>query len=182
MPNLALSGHKRHLSSQLSADSLTLIRLKTIAKERSVSQSGQDFGANDWLVEEMFERYQADPTSVPSEWVTYFQQNPQPTTPAVKAGTPPTPKPVTPPNIAPQTSAPVAPVAQAPVQTQPVVRSVDTPLATPAQPVAKPIPTLITPGASSLNQFAEYRLASYRAWKLLLQFQQQLLFVLSQQS
>lgn len=74
MPNLALSGHKRHLSSQLSADSLTLIRLKTIAKERSVSQSGQDFGANDWLVEEMFERYQADPTSVPSGGLHTFNR------------------------------------------------------------------------------------------------------------
>ncbi|MEY4291499.1 MAG: 2-oxoglutarate dehydrogenase component, partial [Actinomycetota bacterium] len=73
-----------------------------------MSQSGQDFGANDWLVEEMFERYQADPTSVPSEWVTYFQNNPQAATQSVaapvsgapmagapKGGTPPTPKPVT---------------------------------------------------------------------------------------
>ena len=72
-----------------------------------MSQSGQDFGANDWLVEEMFERYQADPTSVPTEWVTYFQNNPQAASPgssapvagAPKGGTPPTPKPVTPPNI-----------------------------------------------------------------------------------
>jgi len=99
-----------------------------------VSQSGQDFGANDWLVEEMYERYQSDPTSVPSEWVTYFQNNPQagsatqtPVAPtsAPGAGTPPTPKPVTPPNIA-------------------------TP-ATPADPIAKPIPTLVTPSASKLE-------------------------------
>ncbi|MBU6264212.1 MAG: multifunctional oxoglutarate decarboxylase/oxoglutarate dehydrogenase thiamine pyrophosphate-binding subunit/dihydrolipoyllysine-residue succinyltransferase subunit, partial [Actinomycetales bacterium] len=117
-----------------------------------MSQSGQDFGANDWLVEEMFERYQADPTSVPAEWITYFQQNPQSsaqaTAPAVKAGTPPTPKPVTPPNISPQVAA-AAPVQA--TQTQPIVRNIDTPPATPAQPVAKPIPTLITPGASSLE-------------------------------
>ncbi len=32
-----------------------------------------DFGANEWLVDEMFERYQADPKSVDKEWVTYFQ-------------------------------------------------------------------------------------------------------------
>ena len=135
-----------------------------------MSQSGQDFGANDWLVEEMFERYQADPTSVPSEWVTYFQNNPQaattsasaPVAGAPKGGTPPTPKPVTPPNIsmtgaaAPVTpaAAPVvaAPVAQpaAPV-TQPVVRTVTTAPATPAQPAAKPIPTLATPGAATLE-------------------------------
>ena len=130
-----------------------------------MSQSGQDFGANDWLVEEMFERYQADPSSIPAEWVTYFQNNPQAGAPAVnaapKAGTPPTPKPVTPPNISVQTAAPTpaapapvqTPVAPtpAPVQTQPVVRNIDATPATPAQPVAKPIPTLITPGASTLE-------------------------------
>ena len=150
-----------------------------------MSQSGQDFGANDWLVEEMYERYQSDPTSVPSEWVTYFQNNPQagsatqtPVAPtsAPGAGTPPTPKPVTPPNISmPGTPAPVAPAAvtpaapvqpapvqQAPAaqaapvqtqpaQTQPVVRNVATTPATPADPIAKPIPTLVTPSASKLE-------------------------------
>ena len=118
-----------------------------------MSQSGQDFGANDWLVEEMFERYQADPTSVPSEWVTYFQNNPQAATAvaAPRGGTPPTPKPVTPPNISyttPSTSSTTptpAPVAQ------PVVRTVTTAPATPAQPAAKPIPTLATPGAATLE-------------------------------
>ena len=161
-----------------------------------MSQSGQDFGANDWLVEEMYERYQSDPTSVPSEWVTYFQNNPQagsatqtpasgtPNNRTPGAGTPPTPKPVTPPNIsmpgtpapvapaaapvapaavtpvapaAPVQQAPAAPVAQAapvqtqPVQTQPVVRNVATTPATPADPIAKPIPTLVTPSASKLE-------------------------------
>ena len=133
-----------------------------------MSQSGQDFGANDWLVEEMYERYQADPSSVPTEWVTYFQNNPQagaavanaPQTNSPKGGTPPTPKPVTPPNISVQGAPVAAPVAQAPVtptpvavpvQTQPVVRSLDTTPATPAQPVAKPIPTLATPSASTLE-------------------------------
>ena len=136
-----------------------------------MSQSGQDFGANDWLVEEMFERYQADPTSVPSEWVTYFQNNPQaatqnsaapvtsaPVPGAPKGGTPPTPKPVTPPNISMSSpTAPAAPIAQpaAPVAaqpaSQPVVRTVAATPTTPAQPVAKPIPTLATPGAATLE-------------------------------
>ncbi|MEY4035258.1 MAG: 2-oxoglutarate dehydrogenase component, partial [Actinomycetota bacterium] len=120
-----------------------------------MSQSGQDFGANDWLVEEMYERYQADPTSVPTEWVTYFQNNPQagaavanaPQANSPKGGTPPTPKPVTPPNIS--YTPPSTPAA--PFQTQPVVRSLDATPATPAQPVAKPIPTLATPSASTLE-------------------------------
>ena len=131
-----------------------------------MSQSGQDFGANDWLVEEMFERYQADPSSVPSEWIAHFQNNPQ-IADKPKAGTPPTPKPVTPPNISvqgsaqPTPAAPVAPVA-APVvaqptpvasapATQPIVRTLSTTPATPADPIAKPIPTLVTPSASTLE-------------------------------
>ena len=31
-----------------------------------------DFGANEWLVDEMRERYQADPKSVDKEWAAYF--------------------------------------------------------------------------------------------------------------
>ena len=53
-----------------------------------------DFGANDWLVEEMYERYQADPTSVEPSWIEFFKTyNPSAaaTTSAPKAGTPPTP-------------------------------------------------------------------------------------------
>ena len=124
-----------------------------------MSQSGQDFGANDWLVEEMFERYQADPASVPAEWVTHFQNNPQGSAPQSnapqssapqsnlpKGGTPPIPKAVTPPNISFTTSA-----TPAATPTQPVVRNVPATPATPAQPVAKPIPTLVTPSASTLE-------------------------------
>ena len=158
-----------------------------IARERSVSQTGQDFGANDWLVEEMFERYQQDPTSIPTEWVTYFQNNPQgsssgsstgnshgvspngaaSTNPsalagAPRGGTPPTPKTVTPPNISVQGStqgsaapaqaaAPAQP--QAPVQqpVQPVVHQKSPTQTMPAQAVAKPIPTLSTPDAATLE-------------------------------
>ena len=130
-----------------------------------MSQSGQDFGANDWLVEEMYERYQSDPTSVPSEWVTYFQNNPQAgsatQTPAASAsapsagtpgaGTPPTPKPVTPPNISmPGTPAPV-PVQQAPAApAQPVQQAPTTPVApvTPAAPAAPVVtPAPVAPAA-----------------------------------
>jgi 2-oxoglutarate dehydrogenase E1 component len=37
--------------------------------------SADDFGANEWLVEEMFEQYQRDPQSVGPEWVRYFKAN-----------------------------------------------------------------------------------------------------------
>lgn len=32
-----------------------------------------DFGANDWLIEDMRERYRADPGSVPQQWAVFFQ-------------------------------------------------------------------------------------------------------------
>jgi 2-oxoglutarate decarboxylase len=41
---------------------------------QSESQS-PDFGANEWLVDEMFEQYQQDPESVAPEWKKYFQAN-----------------------------------------------------------------------------------------------------------
>ena len=34
-----------------------------------------DFGANEWLVDEMFEQYQKDPGSVSPEWAKYFKSN-----------------------------------------------------------------------------------------------------------
>ncbi|MCB8955673.1 MAG: multifunctional oxoglutarate decarboxylase/oxoglutarate dehydrogenase thiamine pyrophosphate-binding subunit/dihydrolipoyllysine-residue succinyltransferase subunit [Nocardioides sp.] len=36
---------------------------------------GADFGANEWLVEEMYDQYQRDPGSVDPTWVKYFQAN-----------------------------------------------------------------------------------------------------------
>ena len=34
-----------------------------------------DFGANEWLVDEMYERYQRDPASVDTAWGTFFKEN-----------------------------------------------------------------------------------------------------------
>ena len=34
-----------------------------------------DFGANEWLVEEMYDQYQRDPGSVDATWATYFKTN-----------------------------------------------------------------------------------------------------------
>ncbi|WP_374999856.1 multifunctional oxoglutarate decarboxylase/oxoglutarate dehydrogenase thiamine pyrophosphate-binding subunit/dihydrolipoyllysine-residue succinyltransferase subunit [Aeromicrobium sp. CTD01-1L150] len=38
------------------------------------SQSSPDFGTNQWLVEEMFDRYKSDPASVDASWKTFFEQ------------------------------------------------------------------------------------------------------------
>jgi 2-oxoglutarate dehydrogenase E1 component len=149
--------------------------------------SAQDFGANDWLVDEMYEHYLQDPSSVDPEWVEYFKTN-KPGSPAsasaptsaANKGVPPVPKAqqkaaapvaaapvapvVTPAPVAAAPVAPVvtpapvaAPVAQAapvaPVApvSQPIVRESTSAQPTPADPVVKPAPVLITPGASSLE-------------------------------
>ena len=41
-----------------------------------------DFGANDWLLEEMYEQYAADPTSVDETWAEYFKSHGAPVTDA----------------------------------------------------------------------------------------------------
>ncbi len=41
--------------------------------ESSQDHSTPDFGTNQWLVEEMFERYQEDPSSVDETWVSFFK-------------------------------------------------------------------------------------------------------------
>ena len=129
--------------------------------------SAQDFGANDWLVDEMYEHYLQDPSSVDPAWVEYFKTN-KPGSPAANnssaptssapKGVPPIPKaqqqaaapaPAAPAPVA-QAPAPVAPAPVAPVS-QPIVRESATAQPTPADPIVKPAPVLITPGASSLE-------------------------------
>jgi multifunctional 2-oxoglutarate metabolism enzyme len=137
--------------------------------------SAQDFGANDWLVDEMYEQYLQDPSSVDPAWVEYFKTN-QPGSPAASnssapqgsasqsslanKGVPPIPKaqqqvaaPSAPAPVAaaPVAPAPVAPAAQAAPVSQPIVRESAAAQPTPADPVVKPAPVLITPGASSLE-------------------------------
>ncbi|CAB4669205.1 MAG: multifunctional oxoglutarate decarboxylase/oxoglutarate dehydrogenase thiamine pyrophosphate-binding subunit/dihydrolipoyllysine-residue succinyltransferase subunit [Actinobacteria bacterium] len=134
---------------------------------------GGSFGPNEWLVDEMFEKYLVDPNSVDAAWVDFFANyKPNangasaPVIPtldnAPKGGTPPLPKKTIDPTAlqvpvaATQVGAPVAPVAQAtpvaPVaQATPVAPVAPVAQATPADPIVKPIPTLVTPSASTLE-------------------------------
>ena len=130
--------------------------------------SAQDFGANDWLVDEMYEHYLTDPTSVDPAWVEYFKTNKPGAAPAqsgttsasastapVSKGSPPVPKAqqqkpiLTPP--APEVVAVVPTSAPAVAVQQPIVRDTATPQPTPADPIVKPVPVLVTPSASSLE-------------------------------
>ncbi len=58
------------------------------------SQPSSDFGANEWLVEEMYDQYRRDPQSVDPTWVEYFK------TTATNGSAPPAPSVVEPPSAA----------------------------------------------------------------------------------
>ena len=114
-----------------------------------------DFGANDWLVEEMYERYQADPTSVEPSWIEFFKTyspaagTAAPATRAPKAGTPPVP-PV--PKATSQVLTPAPSTLAAPVVSTPVAAPAPVAAApTPAQAPVKPAPVLSTPDAATME-------------------------------
>ena len=123
---------------------------------------GGSFGPNEWLVQEMYEKYQSDPASVDKAWWDFFADfkgtpslNGSSNSAPNKPGVPPIPK-------AQQTkvvSNPpvVIPEPAAPVTLQPKIEKIETPtkVATstfkPADPIVKPIPTLVTPSAASVE-------------------------------
>ena len=143
------------------------------------SDAAKEFGANEWLVDEMYERFLVDPQSVDKAWWDFFSDftpapggsGSAPKVNAPRAGTPPVPKsvqktaqvapvvPVAAPVVTPTpvaTPAPVAPMAPVVTPTpvapsQPVVREVKQQNPTPADPVVKPVPVLVTPSASTLE-------------------------------
>ncbi|WP_257423810.1 multifunctional oxoglutarate decarboxylase/oxoglutarate dehydrogenase thiamine pyrophosphate-binding subunit/dihydrolipoyllysine-residue succinyltransferase subunit [Nocardioides carbamazepini] len=98
-----------------------------------------DFGANEWLVEEMKERFEADPNSVDPAWATYFKKgNGTPATapaaatpaaaPAVPAAAPATPAPAA---AAPTPRATPAPQVSPASSTTPMPPKADSPAPTP---------------------------------------------------
>jgi len=123
---------------------------------------GGSFGPNEWLVQEMYEKFQSDPSSVDKAWWDFFADfkgtpslngstNSNPT----KPGVPPIPKSQLAKTISePQSAQPLIPN---PPVTEPIAKNIEpstnisTPLVKPADPVVKPIPTLITPGASTVE-------------------------------
>jgi 2-oxoglutarate dehydrogenase E1 component len=105
-----------------------------------------DFGANEWLVEELYQRYLADPGSVDRAWWSFFADyhptlpngtGPQPVTGravAAAAPAPTAPAPSPSPSPAPAPAAPqTAPAAQAP-QAPPAAPAPAAPVPAPAVP------------------------------------------------
>ena len=105
-----------------------------------------DFGANDWLLEEMYEQYSADPSSVDQTWAEYFKAHGAPGTEAgngaVAEASQPQRQQVAEPgpdSAAPSvtTSAP----ASAPAQASPAAQPQDQPARRRTPTVEKPSPT-----------------------------------------
>ena len=110
-----------------------------------------DFGANDWLVEEMYERYQADPNSVEPSWIQFFKtynsdsSTAAPVTTPPKAGIPPIPKSV-------QKNSQVATVVSTPVAEVPVFETAaELATPTPAQAQIVPAPVISVPNAGTME-------------------------------
>jgi 2-oxoglutarate decarboxylase len=100
----------------------------------------EEFGANEWLVEEMYERFQADPGSVDQTWVDYFRthgdgsQNGGSQNGGTRHGTAATPEPAEARHKAQETPAPER--KPAPEQAQPAAETKERD----AKPDAKPEP------------------------------------------
>jgi multifunctional 2-oxoglutarate metabolism enzyme len=102
----------------------THLRKKAISAVSAAPDTGADFGANEWLVEELYQKYLADPGSVDRAWWSFFADY----TPALGNGTGPQP-----------VLEAAAPAAQAPAQA---------PAPAPAGPAADQAPaTSGAPGA-----------------------------------
>jgi 2-oxoglutarate decarboxylase len=96
------------------------------------SSTTTDFGANEWLVEEMRERFEADPGSVDPEWAAYFRgrpTGPRDTTTGASNGRPEAKAPARPARAAeqPAAKAPEQPAAKAPEQ--PAAKAAERPAA-----------------------------------------------------
>src|ERR1700734_3306595 len=117
----------------------------------AVSQA--DFGANEWLVEELYQRYQADPSSVDRAWWSFFADY----TPTLTNGTGPQPV-----ITASRAAAEAARVPQAPQAPAPPPPPGQAAPARPAQPVTAPAAQTPPPPAVAGAEVSRVRGAAAR--------------------
>src|SRR5690242_16271009 len=124
--------------------------------ESQAGNAGTDFGPNEWLVDELYQRYLADPSSVAMEWWSFFADyrppsgSPaQPAPAAARAAAdqaavarPPAPAPATPAPAAPApaAAAPAAPASAVPGNAAPARPPAPAPVAPAAPARAAPAP------------------------------------------
>ena len=110
-----------------------------------------EFGANEWLVEEMYDQYKKDPSSVDPVWVKFFQTNGNPADPngsptsaAPSSSTAPSttaaPEPAAPKPSAPKPSAPKSPAPQTPAPAPVAKPRPEAKAAEPAKGTTSPLP------------------------------------------
>jgi multifunctional 2-oxoglutarate metabolism enzyme len=110
-----------------------------------MSADQRQFGPNSWLIDEMFEQYQADPSSVSESWQEFFEDYRSGPAGDVTAVTPPHPKPAAP--TAPATPEPKEPAADEPAAAKPmrgpdaaVVKHMEASLAVPTATSVRTVP------------------------------------------
>jgi len=81
--------------------------------EPHASSPGTDFGPNEWLVDELYQRYLADPSSVAMAWWNFFADYQPPAGSPAPAAAPAGPVPAAPAEPAPAPEPGPAPAAQA---------------------------------------------------------------------
>ena len=153
-----------------------------IQPDQDVSAAAQDFGANDWLIEEMYEQYEADPSSVDATWADFFRSHKpsmpvtpsepiEPTEPISSSAITPVPQPAPVPRLeqeppaqahaVAQTPAPAAaPEQRAPEPAKPSSGTSEVPEPVPSAPVRQATsatpspkaPVTATPDLSAVNQ------------------------------
>src|SRR5580693_215826 len=102
--------------------------------------SRADFGPNQWLVDELYQRYQADPGSVDRAWWSFFADyQPSPDSAAAQSAAAPAAATATPAQASTPTAAPAAPPAPPATAPQPAPPPATRPdQAAPAAPPATP--------------------------------------------
>ena len=153
-----------------------------IQPDQDVSAAAQDFGANDWLIEEMYEQYEADPSSVDATWADFFRSHKpsmpvtpsepiEPTEPISSSAITPVPQPAPLPRLeqeppaqalaGAQAPAPAAaPEQRAPEPAKPSSGTSEVPEPVPSAPVRQATsatpspkaPVTATPDLSAVNQ------------------------------
>jgi 2-oxoglutarate dehydrogenase E1 component len=142
--------------------------------ESQAGNPGTDFGPNEWLVDELYQRYLADPSSVAMEWWNFFADYQPPTgspappvTTAGQAGgpapvpvapAPPTATPATPPSAAGGNAAPAQAPAPAPPAEPATPAGTATAPARPAQPAPDGKPAAEPASAAAVQDSTVARL------------------------
>ena len=145
------AGPARNLDPRYSDATYDLARMsQPVATTDSEASTSNDFGANEWLVEDMYEQYLADPDSVDAAWHDFFADYRPAPTPAAEPGKNggSEPKPAAPVErqpastaAAPKAAAPAAPTAEPTAQPDAEPEPVPNPQSKPeSKPQSKPEP------------------------------------------